>query len=212
MQAKLLYDDVQIYKNEGIDGIIACGSQRSLFPNAHRLYTFARAMYDTTLSYKEIEADYMSHAYGDSWCEIRDYMRRLEEALPFDFFSRDEARGRDNGHYDPDMAEKISTIREITKEGRELIKKHYNSDVRVRTVSIRLLEKHAYFSDLISDWMAAKARGELDRAKELLEFARVEFGKYESEIKRYFDHGQYFLEFGHCQNAKSKSKDDVLSI
>ena len=212
MQAKLLYDDVQIYKNEGIDGIIACGSQRSLFPNAHRLYTFARAMYDTTLSYEEIEADYMSHAYGDSWCEIRDYMRRLEEALPFDFFSRDEARGRDNGHYDPDMAEKISTIREITKEGRELIKKHYNSDVRVRTVSIRLLEKHAYFSDLISDWMAAKARGELDRAKELLEFARVEFGKYESEIKRYFDHGQYFLEFGHCQNTKSKSKDDVLSI
>lgn len=212
MQAKLLYDDVKIYENEGLDGIIACGSQRSLFPNALRLYSFARAMFDTSLAYEDIEADYMSHAYGEAWQEIRDYMLKIEEALPFDFFSRDEARGRRNGHYDPKMAKKIASIRDITKSGREIIARNYNYDYRVQTVAIRLLEKHAYFCDLISDWMAAKANGELDKAQELLEYARVEFGKYESEIKRYFDHGQYFLEFGHCQKTKSTSKDDVLAI
>ena len=212
MQARLLYDDVHVYKNEDFDGIIACGSQRSLFPNALRLYTFARAMYDFNLGYEEIEEDYMKHAYGDAWQDIRSYLAKIEDALPFDFFSRDEARGRENGHYNPDMAKKIETIRDITKDGMAIITANYNMEYRVQTVAVRLLEKHAYFCDLISDWMAAKARGELESAQKLLDYARVEFGKYESEIKQYFDHGQYFLEYGHCQNTKSKSNNNVLAI
>ena len=31
----------------------------------------------------DIEADYMSHAYGNAWQEIREYMLQLEEALTF---------------------------------------------------------------------------------------------------------------------------------
>ena len=60
--------------------------------------------------------------------------------------------------------------------------------------------------------MAAKARGEMELAKELLELARIECGKFEWEIGRYFDHGLYFSEYGHCQNTKPYSSDNVVQI
>jgi len=212
MQARLLSDDVKIYKEAGLDGIIACGSQRSLFPSALRLYVFARSMFDTSLSYEEIEEDYLSHAYGENWKLFREYLLKLEEALPFDFFSRDMASKRKNGHYDPEIAKRIASIRDITKEGRELISAHSSSEYRAQNAAMNLLEKHAFFCDLIADWMAAKARGEMELAKELLELARIECGKFEWEIGRYFDHGLYFSEYGHCQNTKPYSSDNVVQI
>ncbi len=206
MQARILYDDVKAYGENGFEGIIQCGSQRALFPNALRTYAFAMAMYNKELSYEEIEEDYLSHLYGEDWRQFREYLLKLEEALPFEFFSRDEARLRENCHTDPVMAKSIASIREITKGGRKLIKDHYDSDYRVRTVGVRLLEKHADYCDLISDWMGAKARGEFELAKELLEVARIEAGKIEVEFRRYFDHGMAFSEFYHTLKVESRSK------
>lgn len=206
MQAKILFDDVKAYRENGFDGIIQCGSQRALFPSALRMYTFAMAMYDEKLSYKEIEEDYLYHLYGEDWKDFRTYLLRLEEALPFDFFSRDSARLRKSCHTDSVMAKSIARIREITKEGRALINAHYNSDYRVRTVGVRLLEKHAEYCDLISDWIGAKARGEFELAKELLEVARIESGKFEVEIRRYFDHGMAFGEFFYTLKVESECK------
>ena len=211
-QAKIINEDVKLYKENGVNGIIEDGSQRAFFPNGLRFYTYARTLYDTSLDYAEIEEDYLSHAYGEDWKKFRDYFERLEEALPYDFFSRDEASRRKNGHYNPEMADKISTIREITKEGRELIEAHYFSDYRVQTVAAKLLLAHADFCDLISDWMAAKARGKIDRAAELLEIARVECGKFEVEFERYFDHSLYFSEYGHCQRTKPLTAENIITI
>jgi hypothetical protein len=71
-------------------------------------------------------------------------------------------------------------------------------------VGVRLLEKHADYCDLISDWIGAKARGEFELAKELFEVARIESGKFEVEIRRYFDHGLAFSEFYHTLAVESK--------
>lgn len=211
-EAKLLNEDVKLYKENGVNGIIEDGSQRFFFPNGLRFYTYARTLYDTSLSYEQIEEDYLSCLYGEDWRDFRDYFEKLEEALPYEFLSRREAETRKNGHYDPEMAKKIATIRDITKEGRELIKSHYNSDYRVRTLGIRLLEKHALFCDLISDWIAAKARGEIELAKELLEKARIECGKFEAEYEKYFDHGMYFLEYASNMSTKPMTADDFVVL
>ena len=65
---------------------------------------------------------------------------------------------------------------------------------------MRLLEKHAEFCDLVSDFMAAKCLGNGELADELYNKARVEFGKYEVEIERYFDQALYFGGLsGYCQ-------------
>ena len=212
MQAKLLNEDVKLYEENGIDGIIECGTQRCFFPSGLQFYSYARTLFDTTLDYSEIEEDYLSHAFGEDWRLFRDYFARLEEALPFDFFSRDEARKRPDVHYSPEAAEKCAGIRDITREGRELILSHLNSDYIVQTRIMSLLLRHADFCDLISDWMSAKARGEIERATELYELARDEFGKYEAEIERYFDQGLCFSEYKYTQAQKPKVTNNVIAV
>ena len=212
MQARLIHEDVRLYRENGVNGIIEDGSQRAFFPNGLRFYTYARTLFDTSLSFEEIEEEYLSSAYGEDWRDFRDYLNRLEDALPYAFFSRDEAAKRPMGHFDPEMAKRIATIPDITKDARALIESHYNSDYRVRTVMIRMLEKHAIFCELVSDWMAAKARGEIELAASLLEKARVECGKFELQLERYFDHGLYFSEYSHCQRTKSDVNSSAIYI
>ena len=140
---------------------------------------------------------------------FRDYLEKLESALPFDFFSRDAASRRANGHFDPERAEIIDSIHGIINDARELIRAHYNSDIRMQTVSVRLLERHADFCDLIADWMAAKTRGHIALAEELYNKARIECGKFEAEWEYLFDHSLFFSEYGYTQSQKSKSLDTI---
>jgi len=200
--AKRVHDDVKIYKERGVNGIIQDGSQRSFFPNGFAFYTYARTLFDTSLSYEEILEDYYSNAYGKDWRKFRDYLKNIYDKLPFAYFSRDEAKKRNGVHCDAEQAKRIAEIRELTKVGRELMQEHLDSDYRAQIFSVRLLEYHADFCDLISDWMLAKANGENELATELYEKARVEFGKYESEIQAYYDHYIYFEEYYYTNNQK----------
>lgn len=210
--ARRLNEDVKLYKENDVNGIIQDGSQRSFFPNGLAFYTYARTLFDTSLTYEEIVEDYFSCAYGEDWRDFRDYLWEIYQALPFEFFSRDEARRRKKVYYDPERAERIASIRDITEKGRALIKAHYNSEYRVRTVSVRLLEKHALFCDLISDWMATKAKGDVEESLSLYDTARMEAGKFEIEFGEYFDHALYFGEYYWTQNQKTPSREDVLEI
>lgn len=212
MQAKVLSRDVKAYKANGVDGIIACGTQRCFFPTGLPFYTMARTLFDTSLSYEQIEEEYLSALYGDDWKKFRDYLMRIFEALPFEFFSRDVARTKQNVHFDPARAEIIASIRDITKEGRELIASHRSAGARVRTEGLKLLAFHADVCDLISDWMSAKARGEMELAWELYDKARIEVGSREHFFENYYDHAIYFTEYYHTQNQKSPSKEDIVSI
>lgn len=212
MQAKLINDDIKLYKENDVNGVIACGTQRTFFPSGLSFYTFARTLYDTSLSIEEIEEDYFSHAFGEDWKLFRDYLTKIFDALPFEFFSRDVAGKRENIYYDLEQAEKIETIRSITKEGRELIESHFEHDARVQTVAMKILKYHADFCDLISDWMAAKAKGEIELAADLLQKARTQTGKFEIEIENYFDHNLYFGEYIHSQNLEDYIEKDIISI
>jgi hypothetical protein len=210
--SRRVYDDVHIYKENGIDGVIEDASVRPFFPNGLVFYTYARSLYDGSLTYDAILEDYYSHAYGEDWKKFYDYLKRIGEALPYDFFSRDCARLRKNVHFDPAQAEKIASIREITKEGRALIEEHLNYPKRAQTVAVRLLLRHAELCDMVSDWMAAKARGELEKATELFNHARITFGKSYRDIHTYFDHYAFFAEALQADKAKSPGKTEVFDI
>ncbi len=212
MQAELLNCDVKRYKENDVDGIIACGTQRPFFPTGLSFYSFARTLFDTSLTYEEIEEDYFSHAFGEDWRLFRDYLAKIHDAMPFDYFSRDEAEKRENMYYDLDRAKKIESIHEITKEGRKLMDEHNDNNAQVQNLSVKILKYHADFCDLIADWMAAKAKGEIDLGMELMQKARVETGKFESEIESYFDHNLYFGEYIHAQNLETQREKDVIAI
>ncbi len=212
MQAKVINSDVKRYEENRVDGVIACGSQRSFFPSGLSFYTYARTLFDTSLTYEKIEEDYLSHAFGENWRDLRDYLQKIYDALPFEYFSRDEIVKYQENHTSPERVATIQGIRNITKEGRKLIEANYSSEYRVQTLSMKLLRYHADFCDLISDWMAEKAKGNKEKANELYEYARVEFGKVESEIQKYFDHFIYFGEYYWTQNFDKYMVNGVFTL
>ncbi len=105
--AKLVYDDVKVYKEQGINGIIEDGSQRSFFPNGFAFYVYARTLYDTDAKYEELLEDYFSHAYGEDYKEFVDYLTKLRDLVPLTYVSRNHARFRENVYKDERMAKQL---------------------------------------------------------------------------------------------------------
>ena len=203
--SKIISKDLNFYNNNGIDGVIQDGSQRSFFPTGLAFYTYARTLYDNSLSFDEIAEDYFSCAFGEDWRKFYDYLDRLGEAFDYVYLE-----GRKSGdpersqYYSLEHVENLLKAKEITNEGRELIKEHYNSDYRIRTVSVRLLEKHADFADLLADALIPKAQGNDDEADVLYAKMAREFGKEEAAIQTCYDHGLAFYALNKIFNTRTR--------
>ena len=212
--AKVINSDVKFYKSHNINGAIQDGSQRCFFPTGLSFYTYARTLYDVSLSAEEIAEEYFSCAFGEDWKKFYDYLKRLGDAVGFDYLSGDRNRGtKRSGLYAPNQVPSLKTVREITKEGRELIAEHYNSDYRVRTVSVRMLEFHALYVELLSDALIAKAVGDDKTAAELLVKMREEVGKQELAFERWYDQYMHFYLLNGIEKNKTQiGEDDELVI
>ena len=183
--AKRIFEDVEAYKSRGIDGMIACGSQRSFFPNGFAYYVFARKQYDISLSYEELMEDYYSHAYGEDWREFADYLHRLGDALGFGYMEGEESEDKMiSPFYSPQKAVQLEEIQSIVEDGKRLIESHYNSEDRVKTVSVRLLEMHAGYAPLLAQAMRLKAQ---EQTEEALDYVTSEIAPYLSRLEGAFE-------------------------
>ena len=182
--AKLIVKDIEVYRDHGINGIIEDGSQRCFYPTGYHFYTYARKLFDISLSEEDIAKDYFSTAFGEDWRSFYNYLDRLRLAIDYRYLSKMEK----TPFYSPENVSRLAKVPEILAEGRELIAKHYNSDHRLRTVSVRLLERHARHIELLWAALSKRAVGKDEEATELYEKWRVESGKDEAEFGAYFDH------------------------
>ena len=177
------------YKKYDVNGIIEDGSQRSFFPTGLPFYTYARSLFDTSLTADEIAEDYFSHAFGEAKDEVKAYLAELGDVFDIRYLEGElSSNGSVSPYYNPKYAEGLTRVAKITEKGRELIKKYYNSKDRVKTVSIRLLAHHADYCDMLAAALAKKAIGDDKGAREALEELRLEFGKREAAIEPYYDH------------------------
>ena len=75
--AKVIHEDIKGYRANGFGGLIEDGSQRSFFPNGFSLYTYGATLFDTSVDFEELKADYFSHAYGEDWREVVAFLEEL---------------------------------------------------------------------------------------------------------------------------------------
>ena len=210
--SKRVSEDIKTYKEYGIEGIIEDGSQRSFFPTGLAFYTYARTLYDSTLTPEEIAKDYFDTAFGEGSDEIYAYLKRVGEA--FDYYYLEKERSENpkiSPFFSPKRSKALTAFGEIEAEGRLLIEKYYNSEYRFRTVSVRLLEHHLDMCHDFAKIMAAKAVGNDERASELFEEFRISFGKRECEIERYCDVFYYLSHYGNIIKQKSNLDEPIIA-
>ena len=195
MIAKIINKDVKSYLENGINGIIQDGSQRSFFPNPLAFYTYARTMYDSSLSFEELVEECFSTIYGEDWKEFYAYLTELGEAISYEYIQCERSENKEiSPLYSPSVAEKLKSVPEITKRGMELINAHYNCpEVRIRTVAVRLLELHAKYVELIAEALRHKALGDDKEYSRLIRVAADEIGREEARFEKYYDHALAFV-------------------
>ncbi len=208
--AKRIYEDVRAFEDFGVNGIIQCAAYRPYFPNAFAYYVNAMTLYNKNLSFEEIREYYFSGIYGEDWRKIYNIFEKMCELMPFDYVSLSSASRRAEGYISKEYAEKILKMKPVIEEEGEFIASHYNSDRRVRTVAVRLLELHKKYVTYLSDIFYNKAIGENEKALEIFNEARIELGKIESIYSKYFPHQALFSAIKGC--AQVVTRDTVFAV
>lgn len=191
--APIINEDIRGYKRIGVNGIIEDGSQRAFFPTGFNFYVYARTLYDNSLTTEELAEEYFSCAFGADWRDFYNYLQEISDTFSHTYMEGEKSSDPKKCiYYNPDMAAQFARVREVTAKGRELIKAHYTMPHRVQTMSVRVLELHAKYCEMISDALALKCQGKDQESLQALNVARIECGKYEAAFQTVYDHHSQF--------------------
>lgn len=201
--ARRIFEDVEAYKANGIDGMIACGSQRAFFPTGFAYYVFARKQYDMRLGFDELLSDYFSAAFGEEWRKFVAYLERIGSCFGHKFLECEESKDASvSPYYNPERAERLRAVREITAEGRKLIAAEDGRKSRLCAVSLTILGEHADYCDLLADAFICKADGDDDGAARACNAFVDRMNARERYIERYYEHYLAVRRFAHVCGVK----------
>ena len=193
--AKLVYDDVHGYRSNGYDGIIEDCTQRAYFPNGFSFYVYASALFDASVSFEELRDDYFRSAYGEDYKTVIEFFEKLESVADARFMNRGMTVDPEKSlFYNPEYAQTLRKIPSVVDEYTAFFEAHKNMPMRAQTVAYRILWRYLEYCKGMSKVFVLKALGAGAEANE--EFYRFfeDFGKYELEMERWFDH--YMIAFG----------------
>ena len=203
--AKRIYEDVAYYREIGLKGLIENGSIRGFFPNGLAFYTYAAAMYDGRLSFDAIVEDYYSHIYGKDFPEFLAYLEKMNEIFPYALLSVKTAEGGMKKTLDTSAADvaRLDGLGDLLAIGKKLVQSHYNSDVRVQTVSARLLERHIVYVEKFTGAIREKLLGNDEIALQSFQEFMKDFGAYEAFMQPYYDQVMTFSALSMLFKVKS---------
>ena len=192
--AKRLYEDVLSYRDNGLDGMIEDGSQRAFYPNGLSYYVYANTLFDTSLDFDALVKDYFDHAYGEAGEKVYAFLQKIGELMPQTYLEARHSKKRDlSHHYRPEMEEKLLAVEPLTRAFEEELAQYKNMPYRVQTVSVRLMLRYMEYLRGFSSAMALKAVGKDEEAHIAAKAFFNEFGKYEVEMERYYDHAMMYM-------------------
>ncbi len=187
--SRRIYEDILSIRELGLEGMVEDGTQRGFFPNGFAMYIYAEALLDCGCDYEAVKKDYFSHIYGEHWEEAAQCLNEISRLFDVAYMegerSAEQSRGK---YYNPAHAEKLRKIRDVAARERKFALSNAARPVRVQTVSMRLLLRHAEYCELAADMMAEKALGNDEEAARRWKAMCSRFGRYEIELERYFDH------------------------
>ena len=207
--AKITHDDIKGYRRFGFSGIIEDGTQRPFFPNGVTLYVYAQTLFDINADFDELVDDYLSHAYGEDYKEVKAYFEALDNVFNHKYLAGYGIMGSANDpYYNPEEAQKMRGIHELTAKITPFIEAHKNMPYRAQTVAYRLLARYTELWEKMSKPLILKALGADVEATEAFRNFLEDFGKYEVEIERYYDQHMFGMGF----DKRFTGKLEIMNI
>ncbi len=190
--AKLLYDDIKALKARGLHGIVEDGSQRSFFPTGLPFYVYGETLFDSSVDFDALVEDYFSHAFGEKWVDVKDYLTQICGLLDFGYLSGLKSVDVEKGMmYNPEMAERAKKVPAVALGLSKLIEENIDQPKRASTVSWQILEHFVTYVQMVAKIVEYKAVGDNETALSKYEELRAEFSGREIYIERNFDFGMF---------------------
>lgn len=185
--AKRIFEDAKTYTEKGLQGMIACGTQRAYFPTGLAYYTFARAQYDAALTFEQIRDEYFRAAFGKRESVAKEYLEGIADAVGPYYLEGEESRDMEiSKYYNPERADKLCRIQKITETLRAALADATYENALVAE-SFRVLLAHAEYCELLAEVLIPKARGERERAIEALRVLQDRMSELERSIEVNFE-------------------------
>ena len=186
--AELIHRDIRGLRRYGLNGIVEDGSQRSFFPTGFAFYVYGETLFDAQRSFEELREDYFSHAFGEKWRDVAEYLEAVRACFSFRYLAGRFSDETDGGNYlSPQRAEDAARVRGLTETFADVIAANRDQPRRASSVAWRLLDAHRAFVRGIAEAVQKRAAGDDFGAFEAQERLMREFSEREIALERYFD-------------------------
>ena len=187
--ARIIYEDVQGLAKHCLQGIVEDGSQRSFFPTGFAVYVYGETLFDKTRSFEELAEDYFSHAFGENWRQVYDYLNGLSACFDYNHMAGLKSLNREIGNlYNPAMAENLSKVAGIVADFAPAIAENKDQPKRASAVSWRLLKQHADLVQQVARIAILRSLGDNQGAIAVAKQFRDDFSAREVYMKTNYDH------------------------
>ena len=146
-----------------------------------------------------MKEDYFRHAYGEDFREVIAFFNRLEEAIPYNYLVQKFPTQGD--FYHPELVKNFEKVEHIVDEFAPFVQAHKNMPYRAQTVSYRMLARYLEYCKGLAAALIKKANGEEQEALDAYNALRIDLGKHELEMERWYDQQMCFASLGRIFTA-----------
>lgn len=187
--SKLIYDDVVALRKNGLNGIVEDGSQRSFFPNGLAFYTYGETLYDSSVTFEELVEDYFSHAYGEDWKLVLEFLAQVRDRLDYAYLHGLKSADPEKGaRYAPEYAAKAAEIPSIVAAFAPVVRRNLKNRYRATQVAWQLMNYFLEYVDGVASIVVYISQGDRENAQREVDKLMDSFSKHEIYIERYYDH------------------------
>lgn len=197
-----IYNDIHGLKKHGLSGIVEDSTPRNYMPSGFAQTVFGEALFDLDLTFEEIEEDYMSHAFGENWRLVRDFLEDLSDELIFSRLSNPPVNPETKKRVfdDPAVLPRLARWKKLCDEFQPVLDENQKHNMRPQTVLWRNLY---FFLDLIrfdAEWLTLRFQGDIRGAYLRANEGLHDLGKRELQVQRFFDQGLWYYAFQYIYN------------
>lgn len=176
--ARILFDDISVLDQHGLNGIMSCQLNRCAFPTAFPNYMMGHAMLDAGTEFDAIEEEYLTGAFGVYAAIAAEYLREIGECFSFEYHTAQISANED-------ILNKMKNVSICTKR---LIEQTtmWECEDSVVAESMRILTKYAQIYDKIANlmiWKMEQTKLDFDEFYQMWRELIVDVWKSEPEFQ-----------------------------
>jgi len=169
--ARVLHEDIQRLGDLGLNGLVSCQVQRVFFPTALNMVVMGRTLWDASLSFEAIVADYLGAAFGEQGAAVEAFLARVSE-----LFDPPLIRGERDERARAAAGASLARVREATAAMRPHVAAGIADPVPAVCRSWEYLAAFLDLCELLADAFSAHFAGAADaqdKAWEVFNWARA---------------------------------------